>query len=207
MFLTHCPRHRGGGDFQSKKSLLKAGLRRLPKAFALSLIASITLLGATPNNQDLNKVIENKITNCGVLTFTQKEIAKALIQRLIARKNSFVLTDLDNREKVIEMLEKIFEENDIKYKIAKEPTPEDKWEEIAFDATLGAMAGASAGAGVGSIPGGIIGGIARLAYGAWSVADDVTGGIFSSTPDCKMVQLKDKKQIRVEFMKKEEEKK
>lgn len=173
----------------------------------LGLIIFGGLVHAKSNRVDA--VIQNKLNTNGSLVFTQKEMTKALIQKLIAGKNSFILTDLDNREKVIEVLEKIFEENNIKYKVAKELTSEDKWEEIAFDAALGAMAGASAGAGVGvgSILGGIIGGIAGLAYGAWSVADDVTGGIFSSTPDYKMIQLKDEKQLRVEFMKKEEEKK
>lgn len=171
----------------------------------LGLIIFGGLVHAKSNRVDA--VIQNKLNTNGSLVFTQKEMTKALIQKLIAGKNSFILTDLDNREKVVEVLKKIFEENDIKYKVAKELTSGDKWEEILGDAAVGVAAGSTAGAGVFSIPGAIVGGISGLAYGAWSVADDVTGGIFSGTPEYKIIQLKDKKQLRVEFMKKEEEKK
>ena len=171
----------------------------------LSFIGFCGLMHAKSSSVDT--VIQNKLNANGALVFTQKEMTKALIQRLIARKKSFILVDLDNREKSIEVLEKIFEENDIRYKVAKELTSDEMWVEVTSDAVLGAMAGASAGAGIGSIPGAIIGGIGGIAFGAWSVADDVTGGIFSRKPEFLIVQLKDKKQLKVQFMKKKEEKK
>lgn len=158
-------------------------------------------------SNDIDEIIQNKLNANKTLVFAQKEISKALIQRLVVRKNSFVLVDLDNREKVIEVLEKIFEENDIKYKVAKELTSGDKWEEILGDAVVGVAAGSAAGAGVFSVPGAIVGGIGGLAYGVWSVADDVTGGVFSRTPEYKIIQLKNEKQLKVQFMKEEEEKK
>lgn len=185
--------------------ILTSQKKNLFHLLILSFVIFCGLMHAKSSGVDT--VIQDKLNANGALVFTQKEMTKALIQRLIVRKNSFVLTDLDNREKVIEVLEKIFEENDIRYKVAKELTSDDMWEEVTFDAAIGAMAGASAGAGIGSIPGAIIGGIGGIAYGAWSVADDVTGGIFSRKPEFLIVQLKDEKQLKVQFMKKKEEKK
>lgn len=181
--------------------ILTSQKKNLFHLLILSFVIFCGLMHAKSSGVDT--VIQNKLNANGALVFTQKEMTKALIQRLIARKNSFVLTDLDNREKVIEMLEKIFEENDIRYKVAKELSSDDMWDKILEDTAIGAVAGASAGAGIG----GIIGGIGGLAYGAWSVADDVTGGIFSRKPEFLIVQLKDEKQLKVQFMKKKEEKK
>lgn len=185
--------------------ILTSQKKNLFHLLILSFVIFCGLMHAKSSGVDT--VIQNKLNANGVLVFTQKEITKALIQRLIVRKNSFVLTDLDNREKVIEILEKIFEENDIRYKVAKELTSDDKWDTILEDAAIGVAAGSAAGAGAFSIPGAIIGGIGGLAYGAWSVADDVTGGIFSRKPEFLIVQLKDEKQLKVQFMKEEEEKK
>lgn len=160
---------------------------------------------AYADTKKVDEIIKKKSQEGAVLVFSQGELSKALIVRLIETQQSFVLVDLENREKLIEMLEKIFEKNNMRYKIAKELTSEDKWEEISMFATIGAVTGASVGGGIGSIPGGIIGGIGGLAYGAWSVADDVTGGIFSRTPEYKIIQLKDEKQLKVQYVKKEEE--
>lgn len=108
-------------SFQSKKSLLKGFLGKLSKAFTLSLVASITLLSATPNNsQDINRVIEKKIASCGVITFTQKEVSKSLLVGLIDKQKSFTLTHLANRDKVVEFLEKILDNKKQSYRIKKE---------------------------------------------------------------------------------------
>lgn len=105
---------------ENKDFSLKEFLGELPKLCALSLVTSITLLSATPNNQDLNRVIEKKIVNCGVLTFTQKEISKSLLAELIDQQKSFTLTHLVNRDKVVEFLEKILDEKKQSYRIKKE---------------------------------------------------------------------------------------
>lgn len=82
----------------------------LPKLCALSLVASITLLSATPNNQSLHRVIEKKIVDRGVLAFTQKEISKSLLVGLIDKQKSFTLTHLANRDEVVEDIEKNLED-------------------------------------------------------------------------------------------------
>ena len=89
----------------------------MPKLCALSLVTSITLLSATPNNQGLHRVIEKKIVDRGVLAFTQKEISKSLLVGLIDKQKSFTLTHLANRDEVVEDIEKNLEDTQQKFQV------------------------------------------------------------------------------------------
>lgn len=82
-----------------------------------SLLLPFTLATYTLNAVELDSLIANKLQSCGVLTFTQKELSKSLLVGLIEKEQSFTLTNLNNRDEVVEDIEKLLKNTQQKYQV------------------------------------------------------------------------------------------
>ena len=83
----------------------------------LSLLLPFTLAIHTLNAVELDSLIANKLQTCGVLTFTQKELSRSLLVGLIEKEQSFTLTNLNNRDEVVEDIEKFLKNTQQKYQV------------------------------------------------------------------------------------------
>lgn len=89
----------------------------------LSLLLLVLAI-CTLNAVEIEGLIASKFQSCGVLTFTQKELSKSLLAGLIDKEKSFTLTNLENREKVIGVIEELLKKKQQKYKLEKKKRAE-----------------------------------------------------------------------------------